>query len=309
MHSTVKLKETDPHDVPAIAPEIIPAAWADKVLADITRDATSHASDQAPQTESSVAAGTTAAPSVDTTFRAAAADNIHVPGGRPSTGRWTKNAVRIFMLALCSALAAAAAWQHYGDAATQMISNWVPAFSLTSSPPPERTDLAGQPGSPAVQASAADQTPSQPAPPAQPPEGVAAAATALSPDSAQLLQSMARDLAEMGQQIGQLKASIDQLKASQQPMARDVAKSSEAKPSEVKPSVQNRRPKTSAPSPRSAAAPSRKPMPAYPPAQAAAIPPLPQAAQPPAPPQPAPPPQAVAQPEAEPVVRPPMPLR
>jgi hypothetical protein len=307
MHSTVKLKETDPRDVPAIAPDVIPAAWADKVLADVTRDAASQPSEQAPDTGSSAAA----APTVDTTFRAAAADNIHVPGGRPSTGRWTKNAVRIFMLALCGALAAA--WQHYGDAARPMISNWVAASSPTSTPPPEKTDLAGQPGSPAVQASAADQTPSQPASPAQPPEGAAPAATALSPDTAQLLQSMARDLAAMGRQIEQLKASIAELKAGQQPMARDVAKSSEAKtsgikPAEVKPSVPNQRPRLSPP-PRSAAAPARKPMPAYPPAQAAALPPLPQAAPPPTSLQSAPPPQTAVRPEDEPVVRPPMPLR
>lgn len=313
MHSTVKLKETDPHDVPAIAPDVIPAAWADKVLADITRDAPSQPPDQAPPTGSGVAAGAAAAPTVDTTFRAAAADNVHAPGGRPSTGRWTKYAVRIFMLALCSALAAAA-WQHYGDAARPMISNWVAAFSLTSSPPPEKTDLAEQAGSPAVQASAADQTPSQPASPAQPPEGAAPAATALSPDTAQLLQSMAHDLAAMGQQIEQLKASIAELKAGQQPMARDVAKSSEAKtsgikPAEVKPSVPNPRPKMSAPSPRPAAAPPRKPMPAYAPVQAAAPPPLPQAAPPPTSLQSAPPPQTAVRPEDEPVVRPPMPLR
>ena len=38
MHSTLKLRDSDPHDDFAIAPDVVPAAWADKVLADITGD-------------------------------------------------------------------------------------------------------------------------------------------------------------------------------------------------------------------------------------------------------------------------------
>ena len=94
-------------------------------------------------------------------------------------------------------------------------------------------------------------------------EGVAPTAAALSPESAQSLQTMARDLAIAGQEIEQLKANIEQLKASQKQMFRDVAKTSE----------QNRRPKVSASPPRSAAAP-RKPMP-FRPSQAAVAPTLP----------------------------------
>ncbi len=328
MHSTLKLRESDPHDVFAVAPEVVPAAWADKVIADIVRDAKSHlseshpsesaASDQQPPTGSSAAADA-AAPAVDATFRATAAGDIRVPSNRPSdrpvdrppTGSWAKSPVWIFMFALCSVVAAAG-WQHYGDAARQMISNWAPPFAIAASPPTEKTGLAAQPDTPAVQAAAADQAPPQNAPPAQPPESVAPAATASSPDTAQL-QPMARDLAAMGQQIEQLKASIAELKASQQAMARDVAKTSEIKPSEVRTSVPNPRPKVSAPPPRSAAAPSRKPMPAYAPVQAAAptqlAPPLPRPVPPPASLQSAPPPQAAPQPQDEPVVRPPMPLR
>jgi len=331
MHSTTKPRESDPHDVFAIAPELVPAAWADKVVADITRGPNSHPSDQPPHAGSGAAVGP--APTVDTTFRATATGNIRVPGGRPPIGRWASRAVMAFMFALCSALAAAA-WRHYGDEARQTISDWTPAFALNASPPPEKAALAEQPDTPAVQASAADQASPQLAAPAQPPEAAAPAATALSPESAQL-QSLTRDVAAMGQQIEQLRASIAELKAGQQPMVRDAAKSSEAKPSEVKPSevkpsgvrpsevrpsevrtsAQNLRPKMSSPPPQPAAVPARAPMPAYspPPAaprQAAAIPPmLPQAAPPPALAQPAPPPQRAAEPEDEPVLRPPMPVR
>ena len=63
----------------------------------------------------------------------------------------------VFVVALCSALAAAA-WQGYGDTAQRMISNFAPPFAPTSSPPQQQTSLAGQPGSAAVQAPAADRT-------------------------------------------------------------------------------------------------------------------------------------------------------
>ena len=278
MHSTLKLRESDPHDIFAIEPDPIPVAWADKVLADIKRDAGSEPSEGVapvlPPPAESGAAAVTAAPALDTTFRAAADDvripDIQVPSDlaadRPSTSKWAKSAVML-IFAVCSA-AAAAAWQHHGDAATQMISGWIPSFALTSSPPTEK--VAAPSDTPAVQAAAADQTPPQPAAPAQPPQGVAPAAAAPSPDAAQLIQSMGRDLAAMGQQVEQLKASVAELKASQQAMARDAAK-----PAEVRTSVPNPRTKMSALPPRPTAAPARRPMPAYQPVQAAAPAPLP----------------------------------
>jgi hypothetical protein len=309
MHSTLKLRESDPHDIFAIEPEAVPVAWADKVLEDIRRDAGSQPSESAPSIQPPPAGSGVAAPAVDTTFRATAADadDIHVPdiqvpsdlaADRPPTSKWAKSAVML-IFAVCSA-AAAAAWQQHGDVAKQMIASWAPTFALGSSPTPE---TAGQAEPPAVQASVADQAPPQPAGPAQPPASAVPAAAAPSPESVQSVQSMGRDLAAMQQQIEQLKASIAELKASQQALARDVAK-----PAEVRTSVANPRPRIS---PRSAAAPARRPMPAYAPVQAAAPAPLPQpmpqaSAYPAAPP--APPPQAV-EPDGEPVVRPPMPLR
>jgi hypothetical protein len=302
MHSTLKLRESDPHDVFAIAPDTVPAAWADKVIADIARDAGALAPDQPPPAASSAAAA--AAPTVDTNFRATAVNDIHVandrPAGPPSTRSGAKSKVVVFLFALCSGLGAAA-WQHHGGAAKQLISDWSPPFALTSSPPTEQTGLTGQPDTPAVAASPADQAPPQDASAAQPPEATAPAAAAPSPDAARL-QSMARDVAAMGAQIEQLKASIAELRAGQQAMA--IAKPSDA--SEVRVSATNPRPRISAP-PRPIAAPVRRPIQAYAPAQAA--PPLPQQLPPPALQQPAPP-RAQAQFDGdEPVVRPPMPLR
>ena len=318
MHSTLKLRDSDPHDDFAIVPEIVPAAWADKVLADITRDARNSAdiwsyadikkpaSEQQPATSSSV---TAAAPTVDTTFRTTVTDDGAIPAEPPpSFGRWTKSAVML-VLAISSA-AAAAAWQNHGDAARQMVAGWVPNFAITSSPPAETAALPGPADTPAAQLSVAEQTPAAPAAPAQPRESAAPAAAAPSPDTAQL-ESMARDLSAMAQKVEGLKAGIAELKTSQQAMAREATRTSEAKPAEIKPAAPNPRPRTTAPPPRTAAAPPHRPLPAYPPTQAAAPAPLPQPAYPAASTRSAPPPpQASARTEDdEPIVRPPMPLR
>ena len=302
MHSTLKLRDSDPHDDFAIAPDAVPAAWADKVLADITREGGSEAdnppdfkpliSDQQPPAASGAAV---AAPTVDTTFRATATDKIVAPVEPPSTSRWAKSAVML-VFALCSA-AAAAAWQNHGDAAKQMISNWVPAFAVTSSPPATETAALGvQADAPVAQASAAEPPP----PPAAAPQPQQEAALAASPESTQL-QSMARDLAAMAQQVEQLQAGIAELKAKQPTIARDVAKISEAKPAEMKPAAPNPRPRIAAAPPRTAAVPPHRPMQAYPPAQAAAPLPPPASTLPP-------PPQATARSADEPIVRPPMSL-
>jgi hypothetical protein len=285
MHSMPNPKQTDPRDFLLIAPE-------DEELSNLAHDAMRYSSAQT-RMGSDFSAGPPIPP-VDLTFRPAAVNNVEVPGDRPSIGRWAVRAFIRFLWVACIG-GAGVAWQFYGDAAKQIIAKWAPQFVLILSPPLENPRLPEQPTPPAVQASATKAAPPQPAPLAQTPtEGIAPTAAALSPESAQLLQSMARDLATAGQEI-------EQLKASQEQMFRDVAKASE----------QNRRPKISASPPRSAAAPPRKPMP-FRPSQAAAAPTLPQAAAPSVLRQPEPQPQATAQPQVEPelssVPRPPMPV-
>jgi len=119
--------------------------------------------------------------------------------------------------------------------------------------PLENTGLSAQPISPTARVVAAQ----------------TASPQAVSPELAQLLQTMARNLANVEQQIEQLKASqeqmasdnaktVERLKASQEQMARLVAKASE----------QNLRPKTSAPPPRPIATATRKPVPTLPSQQA-----------------------------------------
>jgi hypothetical protein len=337
MDSTQKPKQTDdPHDFLVVAPDDVRVAPSDEELSNLLRNAARHLSDPQIHRGSDVAAGASI-PSVDTTFRPAAVENVLVPGPRRSIGGRALRAFAALLLAACIGVAAMA-WQSKGDVAKQIIAKWAPKFVVTSLLATETPGLSGQPSPPVIQAGVANAAPPQPAPLARTvAEGVAPTA-AVSSDSAQLLQTMARDLATVAQEIEQLKASVEQLKASQQQMSRDVvrayeaktsenkaseaktsenkaseAKASENKASEAKASGQNLRPRTSAPSPRPVAAPVRRPMPPFPPPQAAAVHALPQAAAPSVPRQVEPQPQATAQPQAEPelspVPRPPMPLR
>jgi hypothetical protein len=318
MQSTLTSRETDPHDIFDIKPDVVLAARADQTASKLALlDTLSRASAPQVRVESGSASPSsadtslspvdTSPPSVDTTFRAAAVDNAAVPGEPPATGKFAaKFAKRLLMgllFALCSGVAAVA-WKHHGDEARQMVARWVPPFVLAALPVAEKPPLAGQPNSTANQAAAADQATAPSAPSAQPSQDTAPATTASDADSSRLLQSMARDLATMGSQVEQLKADIDQLKAGQA----QITRASGAITSEVKTSAQSPRPRL--PAPTTAA---RKPRPALPPVQAAATqaaPPLPPQAATPAPlQQPAPPAQATTQPDGEPVVRPPIPLR
>jgi hypothetical protein len=307
MQSTLNPKQTDdPHDLLVVASDAVLVAPTDEELsklAKMARDTVRSPSDPQTHTGSGFSAGPPVPP-VDTTFRPSVVNNTQVPGHRPSIGRRAVRGLIGVLLAACIGVAAIA-WQAYADAAKQMIAKWAPQqLALTSSLSPEKPGLPAQPAPPAVEAAAANAAPPQPAPLAQTaPQGVAPAA-APSADSAQLLQSMAHDLASVSQEVEQLKASIEQLKAGQQQMSRDVAKASE----------QNSRPRISALPPRPAVARARRPMPPYPSPQAAAAPTLPQTAAPYyVPRQPEPQPQVAAEPQAEPdsssVPRPPMPVR
>jgi hypothetical protein len=315
MHSTLNPQQADPHADPH---DDVLVARIDEELSKLAHDAMRDPLDPQIHMGSDFSAGA-AIPPVDTTFRPAAVNHVQAPRLRPSFGVRAIRGFVGFLLAVCIGVAGVV-WQAYGDAAKQMIARWTPQLVATSSPPPENPGLPEQPNPPAVQANAAKAAPPQPAPPAQAAaEGVAPAAAA--PESAVLLESMARELASARQEI-------DQLKASQEQMSREMAKASQAKAYEAKASLakasqtkasqttaseQNLRPRISAIPPRSVAAPVRRPMPpSYPPPQAAAAPVLPQAPAPYVPRQPESPPQVTVQPQAEPelspVPRPPMPV-
>jgi hypothetical protein len=126
---------------------------------------------------------------------------------------------------------------------------------MASSPWMEKPESPAQPGPSGIQLAAATPVLPQSMPSAQTAlQDVTPAAAPTALELAQLLQTMARDLANVEQGIGQLKANQEQaardnakiteeLKASQEQMTRLIAKVSEHN----KVSEQNLRPRTSAP--------------------------------------------------------------
>jgi hypothetical protein len=185
-----------------------------------------------------------------------------VPGRPPSRGRPMLRGLIGLLSAACIFVAAFVSQSSYGDAAKPIIARWAPQLISTSSPPLEKPGLPAPPSPSGVEVAAAELVSPQlvPSAPAAPPD-VAPTAAPVSSELAQLLQTMARDLANVEQGIKQLKASqeqmaadnanaVEQLKASQEQMTRLIAKASE----------QNLRPKTSAPPPRLVATPTRKPV-------------------------------------------------
>jgi hypothetical protein len=311
MQSTLKPKQDDdPHDFLVIASDGVAAAPAREQAPSLSPDAVRRPLDSETLTGPGFAAAPPVRP-VDATFRPATVDDIQPLGQR----RWiARRIVRAVMAVLLTVGAAVIAQHSYGDAAKQMIATWVPPSAL-SWLPLEKLGLAAPSASPAAAPDAAQaQAPQAATPAPAAPDASAPAAASVSADTAQLMQSMAHDIAGLGQQIEQLKAGIDQLKAGQDQLSRDVAKASERASEKVAriappppPPVVPARPVAPRP---------RKPPPAYPLPQAATAPAVPPpAAAPyyPPPRQVQPPPDAANAPLPDPELssapRPPMPLR
>ncbi|WP_244549060.1 hypothetical protein [Bradyrhizobium canariense] len=205
-----------------------------------------------------------------------------VPGRRTSRVRPALRGLIGLLLAACIFVAAFVSQSSYGDAARLTIGRWVPQLIPTSSLPLEKSGPPAQLSSSAVQVAGAESVPTQPTPSAQAaPQDGAPAATTVSPELAQLLQTMANDLARVEQGVEQLKVNqaqmasdnakaVEQLKASQEQMTRLIARASE----------QNLRPNTPAPPPRPIAPPLRKPAPTLQSPQARAHPQAPTQSQP-----------------------------
>ena len=321
MLSAPENMQHDPHDVLEISPDVVLVARAAADFPSLAPAATGRdaymGATAAAEPSFDMPTGDT--PRLDTTFRAA-----DTSGDRSSHGKWLRNATMAFLFALVSGFGAAA-WERYGDEAEAMFASFSPQSTLASWVPtsfpswliPGRAAVAAQSDGPAPQAAAADQS----APPPAAPQATDSAAAAPMPpsDPAQLMQSMARDVASLNQQIGELKARIAELKAGQeqvsqqlgQQLGRDMPKSPEARMSEAKP-IEPRPTKLGAP-PRPLGtlvtpAPVHRPKPpTYPPAQAAYVPLPPPSAAAPVQIAPAPPPGAAR--DEPPVVRPPMPLQ
>ena len=311
MQSTPDLRDNDPHDVFVIEPDVSLAARADKAPLDQLYDVLSRSSEPMPlrpDPELRIAPDfslSTSVPSVavarepvadDIPFNDIKLGDTEISAHQPVASKLARRAA-MGLFALVSATGAAA-WQHYGDDAKAMVSNWTPSFALASSASPSKP-ATSDPS--VIQASAADQAATQPA----------TAEVTSAADPTQTIQSMARDLAAMGQQITELKATVEQLKATQQQPVATVspaARAAEARLTEPAPPVTRPRivPPPAQPAHSTTATLARRPKQAFPYQPIAPAPPPPQQAA-----AAAPPPMQIA-PRAEdggPVIRPPMALQ
>lgn len=304
---TVK-DDNDPHDAVQISPDMVLVSRPSSVAPTLAPKISSPPEPKVkPEPRiSAIFEPQATAPSVDTAVRVAASD-LHSRQKRSSAGKWLRGAFVTILFAGGSA-AATVAWEKHGDTAKQMFAEWMPALTSLTSSTSQTTPVAVEQ---AAAAPVAQATTDQIADPSTTPPAAQEVAAAPTPDAAQSVQSMTRDLAAMAQQIEQLKANIAELKAGQEQMAREMAKPPAPKPvAEAKPV--DPRARVSALPPRSPAPPVRKPKPvttqaysptyaptpiAPPPSQAVAIPPPAAVTT-----------QAVADDDG-PVVRPPMPVR
>ena len=166
---------------------------------------------------------------------------------RPSLGKRASRTLARLLITFCIGVAATLAWQSYGDAARQMIANSYPQLGWLA---PQAAPLA-------------QTAPNMVAP---------AAAAALSPELLQL-KAMAANLAAVRQSVDQVAA---QLAAGRQQTAGDIADlraSVAAGQQQIQQQMVSDIAKISAPPPRPAAPPARKPLPLTPPPPSSEAPP------------------------------------
>ena len=160
------------------------------------------------------------------------------PGPQSPPARSARRALIGLPLAACIVVAVLAL-SSYGGGAKLVVARWAPQLAPTPSSSPENPPPSAQPAPSIVQVAAAEAAPPQATPSAQTaPQDAAPTATAALPDHTQLLQTMARDLANVERNIEQLKANqqqmasdssraIQELKASQEEIKRVLARVSE----------------------------------------------------------------------------------
>jgi hypothetical protein len=202
MNSTPTPKATEPHGAPI--------ARADEQLA--------HAYEQIARADEELAglSEKVAKMERDATRPPSAGPGPQLPPRRP-----VLRALVGLPLAACIVVAALVLQSSYGGGAKLVVARWAPQLVSTPSLPPENAPLPAQPAPSIVQVAAAEAAPPQATPLAQTaPQDAAPTATAALPDHTQLLQTMARDLANV-------ERSIEQLKANQQQIARDSSKAIE----------------------------------------------------------------------------------
>jgi gas vesicle protein len=228
MNSTSAPEAPEPHDASvARADETIAHAYEQIVSAD---EQLTRLSEQVARMEREAA-------------RIASAEaGLSSPPGKPAL-----RALVALPLAACIVVAALVLLSSYGGGAKLVVARWAQQLVSTPSSPAEKPTLLAQPAPSVVQVAAAEAAPPQAtsvAPGA--PQDTAPTAPAGSPDHTELLQTMARNLANLERSIEQLKTTqqqmasdsskeIAELKASQEEMKRVLAKVSEQNPSKTSP--------------------------------------------------------------------------
>jgi uncharacterized membrane protein YccC len=164
------------------------------------------------------------------------------PVPQPPPRRLARRVLIGLPIAACIVVAVLALQSPYGARAKLVVARWAPQLAATPSLHQENPPLAAQPAPSIVRVAAAEVAPPQATPVAQTAaQDAAPPAAAATPDQTQLLQTMARDLANLERTIEQLKANqqqaasdtakaIEALKASQEEMKRTLAKVSEQNP-------------------------------------------------------------------------------
>jgi hypothetical protein len=169
------------------------------------------------------------------------------PGPQSPPGRPGLRALAGLLLAACIIVAALFLQSSYGGEARLAVARWVPQLVSTPSLPPANPPSPAEPAPSTVQVAAAEAVAPQATPSVQTvPQDAPPTAAASVPDQTELLQSMARDLANLERNIEQLKANqqqiasdnsraIEGLKASQEEIKRVLAKVSEPNPPRTSP--------------------------------------------------------------------------
>src|SRR5258708_17582669 len=116
MHSTLNPQQADPHADPH---DDVLVARIDEELSKLAHDAMRDPLDPQTHMGSDSSAGP-AVPAVDTTFRAAAVNNVRVPGHRPSFSMRAVRAFIGFVLAVCIGVTGGGC-RAYGVRATQIM--------------------------------------------------------------------------------------------------------------------------------------------------------------------------------------------
>jgi uncharacterized membrane protein YccC len=175
------------------------------------------------------------------------------PAGPPSAGPRPQSppgrpALRVLVglvLAACIVVATLVLQSSYGAGTKLAVARWAP--QLVSALPSENPPVPAPSAPSTVQVAAAEATPPQATPlPQTAPQNDAPTTTAALPDHTELLQTMARDLANLERNIEELKANqqqmvrdstkaIEELKANQEEMKGVLAKVSEQNPPKTSP--------------------------------------------------------------------------